>query len=138
VETVPRLYPEARPKADYGRSLRVLARAARHAAGPVVKSGLMVGLGETDAEVRQALSDLLEAGVRAVTVGQYLAPSHDHHPVAEFVPPARFRRIEEVAREMGFASAVAGPFVRSSYRAAEAVAGLLATRGEQDSERPGE
>jgi len=125
VETVPRLYDAVRPEADYDRSLRVLARAAAHPGVPVVKSGLMLGLGETAQEVRRTLEDLLEAGCRAVTLGQYLAPSPAHHPVVEFVPPDEFDRLSEMALEMGFGAAVSGPFVRSSYRAAEVARRLL-------------
>ena len=92
VETVPRLYAEVRPEADYGRSLRVLAAAAEHPCGAVTKSGLMLGLGEREDEVLGVLRDLRRAGCRAVTLGQYLAPSADHHPVVEFVSPERFER----------------------------------------------
>ncbi len=125
VETVPRLYTEVRPEADYGRSLAVLERAAVHPGAPVVKSGFMVGLGETEAEVHRLLRDLRAAGCRAVTIGQYLAPSAAHHPVAQFVRPERFRELKGLALEMGFDAAVSGPFVRSSYRAAELTARLL-------------
>ncbi len=124
VETVPRLYEAVRPEADYGRSLDVLTRAATHPGMPVVKSGLMLGLGETEEEVLGTLHDLLEAGCRAVTLGQYLAPSAAHHPVVEFVPPETFERLGVVALEMGFRAAVSGPFVRSSYHAAELVQDL--------------
>jgi lipoic acid synthetase len=125
LETVPRLYAEVRPEADYGRSLAVLERAAQRRRAPLVKSGFMVGLGETEAELDPLLRDLRAAGCRAVTIGQYLAPSEDHHPVVEFVRPERFRHLEELALGMGFDAAVSGPFVRSSYRAAELTARLL-------------
>lgn len=125
VETVPRLYPEVRPQADYGRSLRVLASAARHGSVPVIKSGLMLGLGESIEEVRATLRDLLLAGCRAVTIGQYLAPSAEHHPVVEYVPPDQFGALREEALQMGFDAAVSSPFVRSSYRAAETAQRLL-------------
>lgn len=125
VETVPRLYPEVRPEADYRRSLAVLERAAGHAGTPIVKSGLMVGLGETQEEVEDLLRDLHGAGCRVVTIGQYLAPSAEHHPVVEFVRPERFRQMEEIALEMGFKAAVSGPFVRSSYCAGDVTARLL-------------
>jgi len=109
------------------------ARAARSGAGltaarkPVssverprqIKSGLMVGLGETDEEVRAVLRDLRDAGTRIVTIGQYLAPSKEHVPVARFVEPAQFEAWEAAARGLGFAAVAAGPFVRSSYRAEE-------------------
>ncbi len=125
VETVPRLYPEVRPAADYGRSLRVLQTAAARQDAPVVKSGLMLGLGETEEEVSAVLRDLLEHGCRAVTLGQYLAPSEEHHPVAEFLAPERFEALQRTALQMGFGAALSGPFVRSSYRAGEVAAQLL-------------
>jgi len=117
VETVPRLYPAARPEADYRRSLRVLAHARRSAAGVHTKSGLMVGLGETRAEIRQVMRDLRDVGCEILTVGQYLSPSPDHLPVARFVEPAEFAEIEREATGLGFAAVAAGPFVRSSYHA---------------------
>ncbi len=116
VETIPRLYPVVRPGADYGRSLAVLAAAAR--AGLRVKSGLMVGLGETADEVSVVLGDLAAAGVRAVTLGQYLRPSQVHLPVREYIHPDQFRRYEQAARDLGFGHVAAGPLVRSSYHAA--------------------
>ncbi|ADK86335.1 lipoic acid synthetase [Desulfarculus baarsii DSM 2075] len=115
VETVPRLYPAVRPQADYARSLAVLARAA--AQGLAAKSGLMLGLGETDAELRAVLADLLAAGCRCLTLGQYLAPSAKHAPVMRFVPPFEFDHWAAVARRMGFDQVAAGPLVRSSYLA---------------------
>jgi len=119
VETVPRLYAEVRPGADYRRSLRVLARV--HATQPDLptKSGLMVGLGETRKEVVEVLRDLRAHGVDIVTIGQYLRPSAQHLPVAEFVEPATFAWYEGQAREIGFAGVAASPFVRSSYHAGE-------------------
>jgi len=138
VETVPRLYPSVRPEADYRRSLAVLA-AARRAADEVsrggspypprrrkIKSGLMVGLGETHKEVRAVLRDLRDAGTRIVTIGQYLAPSKQHVPVARFVEPTEFEAWEAEARRLGFAAVAAGPFVRSSYRAEEVFAESVA------------
>ena len=82
-----------------------------------VKSGLMVGLGETDDEVVEAMSDLRHAGVEMLTIGQYLAPSRDHAPVMRFVTPARFNDFNRIGREMGFTSVASGPLVRSSYMA---------------------
>jgi len=121
VETVPRLYAAVRPEADYGRSLEVLRYAAERAPQEGLKiwtkSGLMVGLGETDGEIRAVLADLRRAGCEIVTMGQYLAPSPAHAPVARFVEPQRFAAWEAEARAMGFRAAAAGPFVRSSYRA---------------------
>ena len=121
LETVERLQPAIRPQADYRRSLAVLRRAAQ--AGARTKSGLMLGLGETDAEVAAALRDLRAAGVALLTLGQYLAPSPAHHPVARFVPPAEFDRWRADALALGFASVASAPQVRSSYHAEELAAG---------------
>ena len=123
VETVPRLYPAVRPQADYRRSLAVLGLAKRRVADRpgrlYTKSGLMVGLGEQPAEVSAALRDLRDVGCDILTIGQYLAPSAAHHPVARFVEPAEFAAWEAEARSLGFAAVAAGPFVRSSYQAEE-------------------
>jgi len=126
VETVPRLYPAVRPGADYRRSLELLAAAKRMAPRALVKSGLMAGLGERPEEVRQVLADLAAAGVGAVTVGQYLAPSAAHHPVVEHVRPERFEEYAREARALGIGVAACGPWVRSSYGADRA---LAAARG---------
>jgi len=117
VETVPRLYPEVRPQADYERSLRVLAWARAMGGGAPTKSGFMVGLGETADEVVALLRGLRSAGVDAVTVGQYLQPTRRHLPVAEYVRPAVFQEYERAARAMGIRHVLAGPLVRSSYHA---------------------
>ena len=122
LETVERLQPAIRPQADYRRSLAVLRRAAQ--AGARTKSGLMLGLGETDGEIAAALRDLRAAGVALLTLGQYLAPSPAHHPVARFVPPAEFDRWRDEALALGFACVAAAPHVRSSCHAEE-----LAVRG---------
>jgi lipoic acid synthetase len=120
VETVPRLYETVRPGADYARSLRVLEEAASYGEGrPVVKSGLMLGLGETRDEVEQIMRDLASAGVRVLTLGQYLSPDSTRLPVAEYIAPRQFDEYAARAREFGFAGVSAGPFVRSSYEAAE-------------------
>lgn len=118
VETVPRLYRAVRPEADYRRSLAVLSRAHAHASGIPVKSGLMVGLGETHEEVSRTIRDIHATGCSVLTIGQYLRPSKDNVPVAEFVSPERFERLGDEAREAGFVAVASGPFVRSSYRAA--------------------
>ena len=123
LETVERLQPSIRPQADYRRSLAVLAYAAR--AGARTKSGLMLGLGETDGEIAAALRDLRAAGVALLTLGQYLAPSPAHHPVARFAAPAEFDRWRADALALGFASVASAPHVRSSYHAEE----LMAIRG---------
>jgi len=121
VETVRRLYPAVRPEADYRRSLDVLAYAKRRAAEEALalhtKSGLMVGLGETADEVRECLADLCVARCDILTIGQYLAPTPEHVPVARFVDPGEFAAWEAEARAMGFRAVAAGPFVRSSYQA---------------------
>ena len=115
IETVPRLYPFIRPGAEYRRSLGILEYAARQ--GLNVKSGLMLGLGETKKEIIQTLKDLKLVGCMYLTLGQYLAPSEKHFPVVRFVPPEEFDELAETARLIGFSGVAAGPLVRSSYRA---------------------
>ena len=117
VETVPRLYPEVRPLASYERSLALLSRARGMAPGLVLKSGLMVGFGETREEVVCVMEDLFEAGCRSVTVGQYLAPSRHHPAVREYLSPEMFEELAAAARRIGFLRVSSGPLVRSSYRA---------------------
>jgi len=117
IETVPRLYAEVRPLADYRRSLSILSTAA--AKGLVAKSGLMLGLGETKNEIKKTFRDLKYAGCMLLTLGQYLAPSKEHVPVVRYVPPEEFEMWAETARGMGFTSVAAGPLVRSSYRPEE-------------------
>lgn len=119
LETVPRLYDAVRPQALYDRSLELLERAARHRPRPVTKSGLMLGLGETRDEVLETLRDLRSVGCDAVTLGQYLAPSSSHHPVVRFVPPTEFEELAAQAKDLGFSSWASGPYVRSSYQAAQ-------------------
>jgi lipoic acid synthetase len=119
LETVARLYPKVRPGADYRRSLRLLRRVRALSSAMPTKSGLMLGLGESPEELREALLDLLEAECRILTLGQYLQPSRDHLPVERFLPPEAFEQWREAALEMGFREVASGPFVRSSYRAGE-------------------
>jgi lipoic acid synthetase len=119
METVPRLYKKARGRADYRRSLDLLAHVKRRAPGTVTKSGLMLGLGETTEEVLDVLADLRAAHCDTLTLGQYLAPTLKHIPVARFVPPEEFDWLAGLARELAFRRVVAGPFVRSSYHADE-------------------
>jgi len=121
IETAPRLYPRVRPQADFARSLEVLRRAGEIAPEVTTKSGLMVGLGETEEEVCAALGELRRAGVSAVTIGQYLQPTREHLPIIEYVLPEVFGRYEIAAREMGFRHVMSGPLVRSSYHAVELV-----------------
>jgi len=124
LETVRRLTPELRDRrASYEQSLRVLSFYAQRG-GSRVKSGLMLGLGERDDEVRRALQDLRAAGVEAVTLGQYLRPSAMAVPVVRYVPPDEFDALATYARSLGFLSVVAGPLVRSSYHAAAAFEAL--------------
>lgn len=117
LETVPRLYETVRPQAIYERSLTLLKRVQKWNPAVRTKSGLMLGLGETAVEVRQTLADLLEAGCRLLTLGQYLQPTRAHLPVAEFIPPEVFDQWKETALDMGFDQVASGPFVRSSYHA---------------------
>jgi lipoyl synthase len=117
LETVPRLYSQARPGSDYAHSLRLLGDFKAAHPGPPTKSGLMVGLGETNEEILAVMADLRAHGVDMLTIGQYLQPSRSHLPVARFVHPDEFRMFEEEAGRMGFANAACGPMVRSSYHA---------------------
>jgi len=116
LETVPRLYA-IRAGADYRRSLDVLAVAHELAPGIPTKSGLMLGLGETEAEVLAVLADLRTVGCSYLSLGQYLAPSRQHQPVREFIPPEQFDRLKVQALAAGFAHVESGPYVRSSYLA---------------------
>jgi lipoic acid synthetase len=117
VETVPRLYPQVRRGADYGRSLALLRRAKRMAPQVVTKSGLMLGLGERAYEVEAVLRDLAGAGCDMLTLGQYLAPSLRHAPVVRYVDRKEFAAWRNIALGLGFKSVAAGPLVRSSYKA---------------------
>ncbi|MEO1231021.1 MAG: lipoyl synthase [Myxococcota bacterium] len=120
VETVARLTAEVRdPRASYAQSLDVLENAKHLAPNLLTKSSIMVGLGETEAEVEQTLRDLRDRDVDIVTLGQYLRPSRKHLPVVEYVHPAVFDRYAEMARSLGFGYVASGPLVRSSYRAGE-------------------
>jgi lipoic acid synthetase len=119
IETVPRLFPQVRAQGDYARSLGLLARLKELRPGQATKSGLMVGLGETDDEIRVVLGDLRDRGVDIVTLGQYLQPTRAHRPVDRYVTPEGFASLERHARGLGFATVYAGVFVRSSFHAAE-------------------
>jgi lipoic acid synthetase len=119
IETVPRLFPRLRPQGRYRVSLDVLAAAKAIRPGQTTKSGLMVGLGETDEEVVRVLEDLRRVGVDVVTIGQYLRPMREHEPVHRFVTPAAFRALEGRARAIGFPTVHSGVFVRSSFNAEE-------------------
>ncbi|GAB4435136.1 MAG: hypothetical protein Kow0031_16900 [Anaerolineae bacterium] len=117
METVPRLFAEVQPRKDYRRALAVLAQARR--AGLVTKSGLMLGLGETRAEVLAVMRDLRQAGCQLLTLGQYLQPTPRHMPIAEYIHPTEFGWYQEMGAKLGFQTVMAGPLVRSSYHAAE-------------------
>ena len=119
IETVPRLFPRLRPQGRYRLSLDLLAAAKALRPGQATKSGLMVGLGETDEEVATVLRDLRGAGVDIVTIGQYLRPTRDHEPVHRYVTPEAFRTLESRARAIGFPTVYSGVFVRSSFNAEE-------------------
>jgi len=115
LETVRRLTRQVRVQAKYDRSLEVLMRSKR--AGLRTKSGIMLGLGESDAEVLESMEDLHSVGVDILTLGQYLQPTKAHLPVAEFVHPDRFARYKQLGLDMGFRYVESGPLVRSSYHA---------------------
>ncbi len=123
IETVPLRYPSVRPEADYARSLALLRRAAHYSPEIPVKSGVMVGLGETEKEIISLMEELHDAGVSILTIGQYLQPGRNQVPVKEFIHPEQFQRYRNIAEEIGFLKVVSGPFVRSSYKAAELATG---------------
>jgi lipoic acid synthetase len=122
LETVPRLYAKVRGRAEYRRSLDLLDRVKQTAPKIVTKSGLMLGIGETIGELFDVIADLRDINCDVLTLGQYLAPTLKHIPVARFLPPEEFDAIAAKARLLGFKQVVAGPFVRSSYHAEEMVA----------------
>ena len=124
VETVPRLYSAVRPVAKYRRSIELLRQAGQERSeGMLTKSSLMLGLGETEDEVLQVAGDLREAGVDIFTLGQYLAPTGDHHPVRRYYTPEEFEELGRRARELGFHHVESAPLVRSSYMAHRALEG---------------
>ncbi len=118
IETVPRLYPKIRTITDYKRSLNVLKIAKKSTQNVLIKTGIMLGLGEEPCEVEQTLRDILETGAKILTIGQYLAPSKNHYPVARFLEQKEFDSYKDFALNLGFTKVEAGPFVRSSYKAA--------------------
>jgi len=123
VETVARLYPLVRPQARYQLSLQILEYAVRQ--NLVVKSGIMLGLGETECEILETITDLGRIGCSSLTLGQYLPPSKDHLPAARYVSPQEFEKWADTARSAGFKEVAAGPLVRSSYRADEMFSQLV-------------
>jgi lipoyl synthase len=119
IETVPRRYPSVRPEADYQRSLALLQRVRKQAPFIPTKSGIMLGLGETEKEVLEVLGDLRHVDCRILTLGQYLQPSKDHIPINRFVRPGEFDDWRKTGLAMGFSEVASGPLVRSSYHARE-------------------
>jgi lipoic acid synthetase len=128
LETVPRLYLSIRPGARYYHSLRLLERVKERDPAAFTKSGLMVGLGETKAEVMQVMDDMRSAGIDFITIGQYLQPTRKHAPVDRFVPPEEFAALETIARSKGFLMVSASPLTRSSHHAGEDFERLRAAR----------
>jgi lipoyl synthase len=126
VETVPRIFKSIRPGFRYERSLDVITQARR--AGLVTKSNLILGMGETRAEVSEALQDLYDAGCELITITQYLRPSPLHHPVNRWVKPEEFVELSAEAEEIGFSGVMSGPLVRSSYRAGRLYTQAMAAR----------
>ena len=134
LETVPRLYSEVRPEADYRRSLQVLERVKESSPDIPTKSGLMLGLGETYDEILDVMRDLRDVDCDMLTLGQYLRPSRDHLPVAEFIEPDVFTRLSRDAYKAGFESVASAPFVRSSYHAHEMAEGVPGASPDDDGE----
>ena len=129
LETIPRLYPQIRPEADYRRSLQVLARSKKIRPGVISKSGLMLGLGENPTELDRVFGDLANAGCDVLTLGQYLAPSQTSVPVVSYIHPEAFQTAASRARALGIRWVHAGPFVRSSYNADEIMGRIKETSG---------
>jgi len=123
VETVPRLYKQVRPGSDYAWSLKLLQEFKHRFPGIPTKSGLMLGLGETIEEIEAVMADMRAHEIDMITLGQYLAPSRHHFPVARYVTPDEFKRLGELAKQMGFIRIASGPLVRSSYHADKQAAG---------------
>lgn len=121
IETVPTLYNEVRPEADYQRSLDVLEKMKNYKPSLYTKSGLMLGLGEKEVEVIKVMEDLREINVDILTIGQYLQPSKEHLEVKEFIRPEKFAEYKKNGEKLGFKSVVSEPFSRSSYHASKSV-----------------
>ncbi|MBI9103168.1 MAG: lipoyl synthase [Spirochaetales bacterium] len=124
VETAPRLYPTVRPQADYEQSLELLRRVKERAPGIYTKSGFMLGLGEEVPEIHQVMADLRKVDCNFLTIGQYLAPSGEHHPVISYITPEQFDDYGEEGKRQGFLHVSSSPLVRSSYLADEAIKSL--------------
>ncbi len=131
LETIPRLYPTVRPQAKYQRSLDLLKSVKAQDPTILTKSGIMVGLGETDDEVRHLMDDLVAHNVDIFTIGQYLRPSLEHHDIIRFVTPEQFSIYETWGKAAGFKYVASGPYVRSSYFAEEVMAGAIAMPGKR-------
>ena len=129
LETVPRLYPQVRPQASYRRSLGLLQNCREIKPEIPTKSSLMVGMGESRAEIVTAMEDLLDVGCQLLTLGQYLQPTRHHFPVQRFVPPEEFRDMREKGLALGFKHVESGPLVRSSYHAEEQFEEVLNAKG---------
>lgn len=128
LETVPRLYPEVRPQADYQRSLNLLRAVKETNPLKITKSGIMLGLGERREEIFEAMQDLLTVSCDLLTLGQYLQPSGRHHPVIRYISPTEFEEYKKAGEEMGFKTVFAGPLVRSSFHARKIFQGLEGKR----------
>lgn len=126
LETVPRLYPGVRPQAEYGRSLDVLSRGRLLGDDLLIKSGIMLGLGESQREVVELMTDLRQAGCDILTIGQYLPPTRKHRELVRYISPGEFVEYQTIGKDMGFRSVFSGPLVRSSFRAADSY--LLSAR----------
>jgi len=131
LETVPRLYPEVRPQADFQRSLELLGQVKEMDSRIVTKSGVMVGLGETRDELLQTMQELRRVNCDLLTIGQYLQPSSSHHSVVRYVPPEEFLEYEITGKDMGFRDVASAPLVRSSFNAAQLYARAKAERVNQ-------
>ncbi len=125
IETVPSLYSRVRPEADYKRSLKLLSKMADAGGEMMIKSGLMLGLGESEEELQKVWKDLRGAGCQVLTMGQYLQPTDSNLPVEEYIRPEEFERLKEKAEDLGFEQVIAGPYVRSSYLADKSSRELL-------------
>jgi len=131
LETVPRLYPEVRPQAEYARSIHLLRRVKEINPEKITKSGLMLGLGEEREEVRQVMADLREISCDLLTLGQYLRPSGKHHPVRRYIPPEEFEELGRAGEKMGFKGVFSAPLVRSSFHAGEVFEKILSPQRTQ-------
>lgn len=123
IETVPELYSRVRPRANYERSLALLKAVKEKDNTILTKSGIMLGLGESEAAVIEVMKDLRSVGCDIITIGQYLAPSSQHHPVIEYIHPDIFEKYKNIGIDLGFKNVVSAPLVRSSYHADEVLAG---------------